>query len=51
MSENYNKTYNATEELRYIRMARDCFERAGYALHEQYARFNIAKASMPIRWM
>ena len=49
MSENYNKTYNATEELRYIRMARDCFERAGYALHEQYARFNIAKASMPIR--
>ena len=46
MSENYNKTYNATEELRYIRMARDCFERAGYALHEQYARFNIAKAYM-----
>ena len=46
MSECFNKTYNATEELRYIKMARDCFEQAGYAIHERYARLNIAKAYM-----
>lgn len=46
MSECFNKTYNATEELRYIKMARDCFEQAGYVTHERYARLNLAKAYM-----
>ena len=44
MSESYNQTYNATEELHYISKARECFERAGYDLHEQYARLSICKA-------
>ena len=44
ISENYNQTYNTTEELRYISKARECFERAGYDQHEQYARLSIGKA-------
>ncbi len=44
ISDCYNMTYNTTEELRYIRMARDYFEQAGGAAHERYARLRIGRA-------
>ena len=44
ISDCYNMTYNTTEELRYIRMARDYFEQAGGTAHERYARLRIGRA-------
>lgn len=46
ISDCYNMTYNATEELRYIRMAHDCFERIGSVAHERYARLRMGRAYM-----
>ena len=46
ISDCYNMTYNATEELRYIRMAHDCFERAESVAHERYARLRMGRACL-----
>ncbi|MBR3985177.1 MAG: hypothetical protein IKJ92_09560 [Bacteroidaceae bacterium] len=46
ISDCYNMTYNATEELRYIRMAHDCFERVESIAHERYARLRMGRAYM-----
>ena len=46
ISDCYNMTYNATEELRYIRMAHDCFERVESVAHERYAQLRIGRACL-----
>ena len=46
ISDCYNMTYNAAEELRYIRMAHECFDRVESAAHEQYARLRIGRACL-----
>lgn len=46
ISDCYNMTYNAAEELRYIRMAHDCFERVESVAHERYARLRMGRAYM-----
>ncbi len=46
ISDCYNMTYNITEELRYIRMAHDCFERVESVAHERYAQLRIGRACL-----
>ena len=44
MSETYNRAYNTIEELRYIKLAYECFKRAGRKQHELYSLLSIGTA-------
>ena len=48
-SDNYNRAFNAVEELRYIKMAYECFKRSGSQLHEKHSLMSIGTCYVALR--
>ena len=44
MSDIYNRAYNSVDKLRYIKLAYECFKRAGRKQHELYSLLSIGTA-------
>lgn len=48
-SDNYNRAFNAVEELRYIKKSCECFMRSGNRLHEKYSLMDLANIYVSVR--
>ena len=48
-SDNYNRAFNAVEELRYIKKSCEYFRRSGNRLHEKYSLMDLANIYVSVR--